>query len=286
MCSDWAGIEARALPWLSDMKLHNRGVINLLALFRRGGDVYVEAATDIYKVEHSEVTKVQRQVGKVAVLSLGYGGSLGAFKSMAAGYGVELEDEVIEDVVASWRENNAWATRFWKQLVAAAIAAVTVPGSIHWSGRVYWVMDGDVLYCTLPSGRRLAYASPRLEAPAEAWMGPQLSTLKASIKPAADATEWPRERLWGGLLAENVCQATCADILTSALMEVDAWCMGEHISGLQLVGHTHDELIVEAPDDQLICVKDKVEAIMRAGPEWAADLPLDVESWTGGYYRK
>ena len=141
VCSDWAGIEARALPWLSDMKLRNRGVINLLALFRRGGDVYVEAATDIYKVEHSEVTKVQRQVGKVAVLSLGYGGSLGAFKSMAAGYGVELEDEVIENVVASWRENNAWATRFWKQLVAAAIAAVTVPGSIHWSGRVYWVME-------------------------------------------------------------------------------------------------------------------------------------------------
>ena len=170
--------------------------------------------------------------------------------------------------------------------MAAAIAAVSVPGSVHWSGRVHWVMEGDVLYCTLPSSRRLAYASPRLEAPAESWMGPQLSSLKASIKPAADATEWPRERLWGGLIAENVCQATCADILTDALMKVDAWSMGQNSEGLQLVGHTHDELIVEAPALMSICVKDKVEAIMKGGPEWAADLPLDVESWIGGYYRK
>jgi len=151
---------------------------------------------------------------------------------------------------------------------------------------VYWQMDGDVLYCTLPSGRRLAYVSPRLEEPAEAWMGPQLSAMKASIKPAADATEWPRERLWGGLLAENVCQATCADILTDALTRVDAWCMSESTAGLQLVGHTHDELIVEAPTSLESCVKDTVEAIMKSGPDWAEGLPLDVESWVGGYYRK
>ncbi|MEE8308604.1 MAG: hypothetical protein V3R81_15155, partial [Gammaproteobacteria bacterium] len=276
VCSDWAGIEARALPWLADARLRNRDIKDLLMLFTEGGDIYVKEAQGIYG--HADINKTERQIGKVAVLSLGYGGSVGAFNSMAKNYGVHLKEDAIKGIVTAWREHNSWAARFWKQLMSAALSAVEVPDSVHVAGRTSWVMEGDVLFCELPSGRRLAYASPVLEAPDEVWMGTQISCLKGSLKPAAGVDEWPRERLWGGLLAENVCQAVCADILNDALVRADA--------KLAVVGHTHDEIIIECKEEQVSCAQSTLESIMLDGPSWAKGLPLAVETWAGNYYRK
>lgn len=275
VCSDWAGIEARALPWLAGRR---RGVQELLDLFRDGGDVYVREAKHIYPGQ--EITKARRQVGKVAVLALGYGGGVGAFQSMARAYGVDMTDEVAQPIVDAWRDNNRWAVTFWRDLMQAAMEAVRVPGSRRKAGRVTFYMLGSSLFCELPSGRSLCYPAARIDPPDEGreWAGPQLSAMKCSLRPAAGA-EWPRERLWGGLLAENVTQAVCADILNSALVTMDGL-------GADIVGHTHDEIITECSEGRSDKTLAQQEAVMSAPPAWAHGLPLAVESWVGKWYRK
>jgi DNA polymerase bacteriophage-type len=89
-----------------------------------------------------------------------------------------------------------------------------------------------------------------------------VSYLKASWKPAADATEWPRARLWRGLAVENVTQAVANDILRHALRRLE-----------DVVLHIHDEIIVECVDDRAA----EVERVMCEPPEWAVGLPLAAE---------
>ena len=78
-----------------------------------------------------------------------------------------------------------------------------------------------------------------------------VSYLKASWKPAADATEWPRARLWRGLAVENITQATANDILRHALRLLD-----------DVVLHVHDEVVVECADDRAA----EVERVMCEPP--------------------
>lgn len=286
VCSDWSAIEARCLPWLADAHNRNPRVKQLLQLFADGGDVYVDEAANIFRKPTGAVDKADRQIGKVAILSLGYGGSVGAFSSMAKNYGVVLPQEDVKLIVEAWRSSNPWASAFWRALEDAAKAAVRRPGTIHHAGRVHFVVEGDCLFCTLPSGRRLCYTQPRLEK-LDPKYPPSLTALKASVKPASGEDEWPREALWGGLLAENVCQATCADILAEAMLKVDKALQADELRGRALiVGHTHDEILTEADSDVADLALAKQEAIMIIPPDWAPGLPLAVDSWAGGYYRK
>jgi hypothetical protein len=84
IAADFSSIEARANAWLA-------GQENILEEFRAGRDLYKVAAVDIFGVPYEEIDKDQRAVGKVSELALGYGGGIGAYASMARGYGVDLE---------------------------------------------------------------------------------------------------------------------------------------------------------------------------------------------------
>ena len=289
ICGDWAGIEARALPWLADPKGRNRRVQQLMQMFRDGEDIYVDEAMNTFGLPASKITKALRQIGKVEVLSLGYGGSVGAFNAMGKNYGVTLPAHEVEQIVQAWRTKNAWAVAFWRLLMDAANEAFNAPGVMFGAGRVHFVREGDVLYCELPSGRRLAYVGIRREDPPEGkeWAGPQLSCIKPSVRPKQHERHWPRERLWGGLLAENVTQAVCADLLMHALSlavsQLDNVVLGA------VVGHTHDEILYEAWTDEgaeVALAEEALTRVMLDSPDWAEGLPLDVETWTGTYYRK
>lgn len=270
VCSDWAGIEARALPWLA-------GADDMLNVFREGLDVYVEAAKDIYGPAFVDGDKDQRQIGKVAVLSLGYGGAVGAFQSMARNYGVRVSDGRARRIVDSWREGNPWATQFWGNLMMAAHDAIR-HGSAE-VGVLRYEYEQDHLFCVLPSGRRLMYPWVERKAVENRWgVEMELSCIKSSLVPA-QGKDWPRMRLWGGLLAENVTQAMCADLLIGSLVKLDGLCD-------YVVGHTHDEILMEVPAGDVFHAMDMLEDVMLEVPDWAAGLPLAVESWRGSYYRK
>jgi DNA polymerase len=122
------------------------------------------------------------------------------------------------------------------------------------------------LWYALPSGRVLCYPYARIEEEG-------VTYAKASWKPAADAKEWPRARLWKGLACENITQATAADILRHALREIP-----------DVVLHIHDEVVVET--DQPDAALEHMQRVMGTPPAWAAGLPLAAEASVMARYGK
>jgi DNA polymerase len=254
--ADWSAIEARVNPWLS-----GNGEAKL-ELFRTGQDVYKVNAAATFRVTVDEVTKDQRQVGKVQELACGFAGGVGAFAAMGRVYGVHLPESEARRMVDAWRRANPWALPFWQALEGAYTRAMRNRGREFSAGLITYLFDGTHLWYALPSGRVLCYPFAKLEADG-------VSYAKASWKPAADATEWPRARLWRGLACENVTQAAAHDLLRASLRRLEA-------EGQEVVLHVHDEIVCETADP------DATVAAMRRAmctpPNWAGGIPLDIEA--------
>ena len=258
--ADWAQIEARMTPWLS-----GRGD-DVLDVFRSGRDIYVREAAAMYKIPESEVTPDQRQIGKVAILACGFGGGLGAFSAMGRAYGLSMSESDAQRTVDAWRRANQWAVRYWQELETGYMIAMRNKGREIVAGRVTYLYDGQHLWYALPSGRILCYPFAKIEEDG-------ISYAKAAWKPAADAREWPRARLWRGLACENITQACANDILRHALRQLD-----------DVVLHIHDEIVIET--DQPEKVEDELKKVMCTPPPWAQGLPLDAEIHTMTRYGK
>jgi DNA polymerase len=251
--ADWSAIEGRVNPWLS-----GRGE-DKLQQFRDRLDPYVVNASQTFRVGYAKVDKAQRQVGKVQELACGFGGGVGAFAAMGRVYNVHLPEVQARRMVDAWRAANPWAVPFWSDLETAYTRAVRNQGKIFKAGRISYYYDGLHLWYALPSGRVLCYPNAKFEEDGS------ITYSKAAWKPAADANEWPRGRLWRGLACENVTQATAHDLLREALRRLP-----------DVVLHVHDEIVLEtdAPDD----AKAALEQVMTTPPAWAEGLPLDVEA--------
>ena len=256
--ADWSAIEGRVNPWLSGSAFGE----TKLDVFRKKLDPYKVNAAATYSVAYEAVTGEQRQVGKVQELALGFAGGVGAFAAMGRAYGVHFEEAQARRIVEAWRRANPWAVPFWQDLEEAYTRAMRNPGHEFSAGRVAYLFDGQHLWYALPSGRVLCYPYARLESDG-------VTYAKASWKPAADATEWPRARLWKGLACENVTQAAANDILRHALRQLDG-----------VVLHVHDEIVIET--DKPI----DLERIMSTPPAWAEGLPLAAEVQTMTRYGK
>lgn len=105
--SDFSAIEARVLAYLAGETWQSK-------VFAEGKDIYCASASQIFgvPVEKDGVNSHLRQKGKIAELALGYGGSVGALKSMGA-LEMELTEEELQPLVNSWRATNPMITAFW-----------------------------------------------------------------------------------------------------------------------------------------------------------------------------
>ncbi len=251
--SDWSAVEARVTAWASA----DPQADDVLQVFRDGRDIYKREAAGIYRVPEDAVDKDQRQIGKVAILSLGFGGSIGAFAAMGRNYGVILPESDARRIVDAWRRSNAWAVRYWAKLEDAYTRALRNPGREFSAGRVTYLYDKQHLWYALPSGRILCYPFARFE-------GDEITYIKAAWKPAADAKEWPRARLWKGLACENITQAIAHDLLREALRQLP-----------NVVLHVHDEIVQESPNPEADA--ELLREVMCTPPAWAAGLPLNAE---------
>ena len=249
--ADWSAIEARVTAWLSGE------AEDVLQVFREGRDIYKREAAGIYRVQEEIVSKEQRQIGKVAILSLGFGGSVGAFSAMGRNYGVVMEESDTRRIVDAWRRANPWAVRLWERLENAYRRALRNPGREMPAGKVTYLYDGQHLWYSLPSGRILCYPFAKFD-------GDEITYVKAAWKPAADAKEWPRARLWRGLACENIVQATAHDLLRHSLRQLP-----------NTVLHVHDEIVLETTDPD--AAKENLLKVMCTPPAWAQGLPLNAE---------
>jgi len=263
--ADWSSIEARANPWLSKSAAGERKLDD----FRRGLDAYVVNAAATFGRPYAEILAEyeateksdMRQIGKVQELACGFGGSIGAFAAMGRVYNVHLPESEAKRMVDAWRRANPWSVPYWQSLEEAYTRAMRNKGYEFSVGRVTYMFDGQHLWYALPSGRVLCYPYARLETDG-------VTYAKAAWKPAADAKEWPRARLWKGLSCENITQATANDLLRHSLREFEKL-------GLHTVLHVHDEAVIET--DRPEEVKAEMKRIMCTPPAWATGLPLDVE---------
>ena len=248
--ADWAAIEARVNPWLS-----GRGAAKL-ELFRTGEDVYKVNAAATFNIKVHDVTKDQRQIGKVQELACGFAGGVGAFAAMGRAYGISLPEPVAKRMVDGWRRANPWSVPYWSALEDAYTRAMRNKGREFKAGLITYLYDGLHLWYALPSGRILCYPYAKLESDS-------VSYAKAAWKPAQDAKEWPRARLWKGLACENVTQAVANDLLRHALRQLD-----------NVVLHVHDEIVLETADPN---AADELKRVMCTAPAWADGLPLNAE---------
>jgi DNA polymerase len=262
--ADWSAIEGRVHPWLSNCAAGEAK----LDVFRSKLDPYKVNASATFSVPYAEITKDQRQIGKVQELALGFLGGPGAFATFGRIYGVHVSEADATRMVNGWRRANPWAMLHGQALESAYTSAMRHPNREFSAGRTTYLYDGHHLWYALPSGRVLCYPFARLEADG-------VSYAKASWKPAADAKEWPRARLWRGLACENVTQAVANDILRHSL---------RHLQPHGVVMHVHDEVVVETdrPDDVLALMQE----VMATAPAWAQGLPLAIEAQVMQRYGK
>lgn len=276
---DWSAVEARGLPWLAD----DPDAEDTLDVFRRGEDIYVREALGIfgsYDPETHPDAKYRRQIGKVSVLSLGFGGSVGAFAAMGRNYGISLPTAQVQSIVKMWRANNPWAQRFWDTLIRAAFNAMKRSNWCEWipAGRVQFIFAPNVLggslMMGLPDGSILTYPRARIEQVERFEGQPKEPTI------CFDHPTYGRSAIWYGLLAENATQAICASLLRHALRLAEA-------DDLCVAMHTHDEIVAECDDDddEIELVDAALKKAMETPPDWAEGFPIDSEAGVGFRYK-
>lgn len=261
--SDFSAIEARVVAYLAGEKWR-------LEVFKNGGDIYCASASKMFGVpvvKHG-VNGHLRQKGKIAELALGYGGSVGALKSMGA-LEMGLSEDELQPLVDSWRQSNPRIVQFWREVEGAALKAVE--GYPQRVGRFKFFRKSGILFVQLPSGRCIVYVQPRVE---ENRFGrPSLTYMGLDQQTKA----WTRLETFGGKLVENLVQAVARDCLAESMIRLEAW-------GYKIVFHVHDEVIIDAPAG--FGSADEVAAIMGEPIEWAEGLPLKAEGYETEFYRK
>jgi DNA polymerase len=264
--ADYSAIEARVLAWLANEQ-------DVLDVFRSGQDIYCHAATGIYNRPITPADKDERQIGKVAVLALGYQGGVRAFQSMATMYGLVIPDEKADEIKVAWRKANARIVSWWAALENAALDAIHNGVGVA-PGVVFGVED-NWMWCQLPSGRKLWYANPRLVERETPW-----GALRTSVK--CDGVNSVTKKfepfdLYGGLLAENIVQAVSRDLMASAMLRLED-------AGYPIIMTVHDEVVAESSVESGTLAQ--FTDILCKLPSWAKGLPLTAEGWSGQRYRK
>ena len=259
--ADFSAVEARCLSWLAGESWRTE-------VFRRGEDIYCASASAMFgvPVEKNGVNGHLRQKGKIAELALGYGGSVGALKSMGA-LRMGLKEEELPPLVESWRRANPHITGFWRKVDRAVKQCLRSEGSVR-LGNLLFTARRALLIITLPSGRSLFYLRPR-EEPGE--FGTQVS-----YEGVSGEKKWERVRAYGAKFVENLVQAYARDLLVEAMQRLEA-------RGLPIVMHIHDEVVIEAPAETDLA---EICRVMAETPSWAEGLPLRADGYVCDFYKK
>ena len=266
--ADYAGIEARVVQWVADDQ-------DALDFFRTGGDTYKDMAASIYKVPIAEVTKDQRQLGKVAILGCGYGMGWAKFVTTCVeAWGIPIEDEMAQVTVAAYREKFWRLVEEWSNQEVAAIRATRNKKPVP-CGYTIWLREGHFLYCELPSGRRLAYPYPEIRLRMTPWGAEKEALTFMGIN--TYTKKWERQGTYGGSIVENIVQAIARDIMADAMQRCE-------LADYPVVLTVHDEIISEVPI--LAGSVHEFEEILTTVPNWAKNCPIAAEGWCGGRYKK
>lgn len=258
--ADFSAIEARVLAWLAGEQWR-------IQVFADGKDIYCSSASQMFGVplEKHGINGHLRQKGKIAELALGYGGSVGALKSMGALDMGFTEDE-LQPLVNAWRNANPKITALWWSIDRAVKTTVKerIPTEV---GCLKFSYESGFLFMTLPSSRRLAYVKPRMGVN-------QFGTEAVTYEGVGSTKKWERIESYGPKFTENAVQAISRDILMYAMKTLRC---------CSIVAHVHDELIIEA--DKRMSLTAVCEQMGRT-PPWTPGLLLRADGYECDFYKK
>ena len=258
--ADFSAIEARVIAWIAGERWR-------LKVFESGGDIYCASASQMFHVpvEKHGINGHLRQKGKIAELALGYGGSVGALKSMGA-LEMGLAEEELQPLVSAWRDSNLNITEFWWAVDRAVKECIKkrIPTETH---GIRFDYRSGMLFITLFSGRRLAYVKPRI---GENQFGGESVTYMG----VGGTKKWERLESYGPKFVENIVQAVSRDILCYAMRT---------LRNCSIVAHVHDEIIIEA--DRRMSLPAVCEQMGRT-PPWAKGLLLRADGYECSFYQK
>ncbi len=258
--ADFSAIEARVIAWFAGEDWRTK-------VFVDGGDIYCASASQMFKVpvEKHGVNGHLRQKGKIAELALGYGGSVGALKSMGA-LEMGLDEEELQPLVNAWRETNPHIVRFWWD-VDSAVKKALKEGRMQEVRGIKFFCRSGMLFILLPSGRMLSYVKPRI---GENRFGGESVTYEG----VGGTKKWERIESYGPKFVENIVQGTSRDILMYAM---------KTLRNCSIVAHVHDELIIEGdPKMSLNVICEQMARI----PSWAEGLVLRADGYVCDFYKK
>lgn len=274
---DFSNIEGRIAAWMAGENWKVQAFRDFDA--GTGPDLYKLAYAKSFGIAVDDVDKAGRQLGKVQELALQFQGGVGAFQTMAAGYGVRVTDERADELKVAWRDAHPQIVHGWWDLQDAAIEAVGCPGAriYVYGGKVAYLAANGFLFCQLPSKRVIAYAQPRLEWTETKFGKPKRQIVYMGVD--SITKRWCEQRLYGGLQFNNCVQGTARDVMVESMHRAEA-------EGFEVVLTVHDELLTEAPQGSLIHTADTLQECMATLPAWAQGLPLAAAAWEDTRYVK
>ncbi len=267
--SDLAQIESRVLAALA-------GCQTMINAYAKGLDLYKDIMSFLLNKPYDTITSAERANGKVIILGCGFGMGWEKFIEYAATFGVTLDEKTAKTYVNAFREKYSEIPAYWKALNAAVIKATKGGVAIYVSGVVVDGRNPKMLKIKLPSGRCLHYLNPRVEMSETDWGAMQENVLFDKW----DAKGLQENRLYGGLICENVVQAVARDILLNGMLEAEK-------IGFIVIMTIHDEVVAESKLASGLTYKD-LEHAMTITPDWAEGMGfvLAAEGYDCSYYRK
>ena len=260
LVADFSAIEARVIAWLAGEEWRMKA-------FANGEDIYCASASKMFGVpvvKHGENGHL-RQKGKISELACGFGGSVGAMKAMGAD-SLGLSDTELKQIVTDWREASPHITELWWAVDRAVKKAVKEKTATKTHGLLF-SYEAGFLFIRLPSGRRLAYAKPYIGK--NKFGGESVTYMGINAQ-----KKWDRLESYGPKFVENCVQGIARDLLMYSM---------QTLSQYFIVGHIHDEMIIECPKDTKL---DEICQQMARTPDWAKGLLLRADGYECSFYKK
>jgi DNA polymerase len=297
IANDFAGIESRVNAWLFD----EQWKLDAFTAYdnKTGPDLYKVAYARAFQILVDSVTKKQRQLGKVMELALGYEGGVGAFVTMVATYGINLDEmtaqvlpilpeEVVESAEWLWKKQGQktgvahdvfiacdglkqlWRlahpriVQGWKDLREAAEQAVQHPGT------AFKIPNGKIIFKVIKYGEH-RWLCMRLPSGRKLYyFSPRWDADENQLRYMGIDTytrQYTETSTYGGKLCENAVQAISRDLLVHAMF-------GCETAGYKTILTIHDEIVAEVP--KTFGSVEEMRQIMRRLPAWAKGLPVDA----------
>ena len=293
---DFSSVESRGLAYIARENYK-------LEAYRQGKDMYkvLAASPEMFGVPYDEVTKAQRQTGKVGELSCGYGAGAGAVQAFASNMGVSMTEAEALTLVTGWRAANPNIVNLWEKLDhllklvvdGGSMSTMGLPDGMHLvfeeittpkslqkqhpgaiSIRLRVMLNGTrflVRYfhgCHV-RGRNICYYKPSDRKTGDLWKNHYVDQKTKQVR---------FYELYGGKLAGILTQSFCRELFFRSLQQVAIWAW-QYSDSVTLVGQFHDEIVVDwRPGGRLdLEVSKQMLERMMSDPGSVVSFPLAAE---------